>query len=82
MVWDHEGRTGPLGSGDHGPFGMGTPLILGKEDPGYLSVLKYFSGEGYQGEAMTDCPESSTLVLPCGGWSSPLSTHKLSRVLG
>jgi hypothetical protein len=53
MVWDHEGRTGPLGSGDHRAFRMEIPLVFGKEDPGYLSVLKYFLGEGYQGEAMT-----------------------------
>jgi hypothetical protein len=32
---------------------MEIPLVFGKEDPGYLSVLKYFLGEGYQGEAMT-----------------------------
>lgn len=64
MVWDPEERTEPLESGDHGPFGIETPVVLGKEDPGYLSVLKYFSGEGYQGEGMTDCPESSTLDLP------------------
>lgn len=63
MVWDHEGRTGPMGSDDHGPFRTETPLVLGKEDPAYLSVLKCFSGEGYQGEAMTGCPESDTLDL-------------------
>lgn len=53
MVQDHEERTGSLGSGDHWAFRMETPLVLGKEVPGDLSVLKCLSGEGYQGEAMT-----------------------------
>lgn len=53
MVSDHDGKTGPLGSGDHRAFRIEIPLVLGREDPGYLSILKYLLGEGYQGEAMT-----------------------------